>query len=373
MRLTRNNKCLKHWSSNPWTSRLPARYGDMHSHPITLILDFDGTLTKTSTLPLIYEIGHGLNPSCPSWHLISQAYVDDYSDFLKSSYSKRTTLSQELDWLEQQRTTEYRSIARIEATKVFRGITNEIVRAAAGEAVTDGKTEMRRGWEKLVGKVMEGEGKVGIVSVGWSAEFIRACLSASMNHMRAEGPDGNIDMGLNVEFIDVRANTILGGEEGKMDDSSLILTADDKLRVMTDLVGMGHNDKPRSLVVYVGDSTTDLECLLHAEVGICLSGEADTMTGEQKELKETLDRLGIGCRWIGEMNAVDVKLRSTDRFWWAEDFDEICHSPLFGAREYIKDSEQCLKVQLQRSDKFENLNAQLSRVYSSLTIDLRLV
>ncbi|KAL8913556.1 MAG: hypothetical protein Q9171_001639 [Xanthocarpia ochracea] len=351
----------------------------MHSHPIDLILDFDGTLTTTSTLPLIYDIGHGLNPSCPSWHLISQAYVDDYSDFLKSSYSKRTTLSQEIDWLEHRRIIEYRSIARIEATKVFRGITNEIVRAAAEKAVTDGKTEMRRGWEKLVGKVMEGEGKVGIVSVGWSAEFIRGCLSASMNYTRAEGLDGNLEMGLNVEVIDVRANTILGGEEGKMDrywkadDMSLILTADDKLRVMTDLVGTGQNDKPPSLVVYVGDSTTDLECLLHAEVGICLSGEADTMTGEQKELKETLDRLGIGCRWIGEMNAVDVKLRSTDQLWWAEDFDEICHSPLFGAREHIKDSEQCLKVQLHRSDKFENLNAQLSRVYSSLTIDLKLV
>ncbi|KAL8853386.1 MAG: hypothetical protein Q9221_001702 [Calogaya cf. arnoldii] len=321
---------------------------------IYLILDFDGTLTTASTLPLIYDIGHRLNPSCPSWQSISQAYIDDYRDLKSAQIIKPSTLLQELSWLESLRAIEHRSIARVEATKVFRGVTKEIIHSAADKAVRDREIELRPGWEKLVGKVMEGHGKVGVVSVGWSADFIKGCMEASVQRVAAAGQDGNLEKGVDVASIDVRANNVLGGDEGKMDrywkgasvdDRSRILTAADKLRVMTDVVDTEHIDGSRPLVVYVGDSTTDLECFLHADVGICFGGEPATMTGEQRDLEETLNRVGIDRRWLGDMKEADLEvalMQSINRplLWWAKDFDEIRGSPLLNPRNYCKDREK---------------------------------
>ncbi|KAL9041278.1 MAG: hypothetical protein Q9180_001390 [Flavoplaca navasiana] len=319
----------------------------MSSNSVHLVLDFDGTLTTSSTLSLIYDIGHRLNPSCPSWQSISQAYIDDSNRMETTSMVKPTTLLQALQRLESLRAIEYRSIARVEATKVFRGVTKEILHAAAEKMVRDAELEMRDGWQKLVGMVMKGEGKVGVVSVGWSGVFIRSCLHASLDRVRAAERDSDLHNRVNLPLIDVRANNILGGDEGKMDrywraatsdDKSQILTAEDKLRVMKDIVGMDDLEGSRPLVVYVGDSTTDLECLLHADVGICLRDEAASMTWEQRELQEILDQAGIDCRWVGNMDEGDLEmppLRSIDggvyhsQTWWARDFDEICQSLLF--------------------------------------------
>ncbi|KAL8658188.1 MAG: hypothetical protein Q9226_001186 [Calogaya cf. arnoldii] len=317
---------------------------------IHLILDFDGTLTTATTLPLIYDIGHRLNPLCPSWQSISQAYIDDYKNLKSAQMIKPSTLSQELSWLESLRAIEHRSIARVEATKVFRGVTKELIHSAAGKAVKDREIELRPGWEKLVGKVMEGHGKVGVVSVGWSPDFIQGCMEASVQRVGPAGQDGNFEKGVDVASIDVRANNVLGSDEGKLDrywraasvdDRSRILTAADKLRVMTDVVDTEHIDGPRPLVVYVGDSTTDLECLLHADVGICLDGEPAAMTGEQRDLEEALNRVGIDRRWLGDMKEADLEvplMQSINHslLWWAKDFHEIRGSPLFSATNYCK-------------------------------------
>ncbi|KAL8995543.1 MAG: hypothetical protein Q9169_004745 [Polycauliona sp. 2 TL-2023] len=319
---------------------------------IHLVLDFDGTLTTTSTLPLIYNVGHRLNPSCLPWQAISQAYIDDHDALKSALVTKPTSLTQELEWLESLRSIEHRSIARVEATKVFRNITTAIVRAAAEEEVRDRRLAMRVGWERLVAMTIRGEGKVGIVSVGWSADFIRGCLRASLGITRAAERNETLEegrKGADVALIDdVRANDILGGEEGKMDrywdaatrdDRSRILTAQDKLRVMMDMVGTDQIDEPRRPVVYVGDSTTDLECLLHADIGIFVGGSADSMTEEQMELNETLNRISLDRRWIGEMREGDMKVppvRSINTLlWWANDFDEICNSPLLSTGDVL--------------------------------------
>ncbi|KAL8885280.1 MAG: hypothetical protein Q9215_006841 [Flavoplaca cf. flavocitrina] len=319
----------------------------MSSNSIHLVLDFDGTLTTSSSLSLIYDIGHRLNPSCPSWQSISQAYVDDFNSMKTTSMVKPTTLLQALQRLESLRAIEYRSIARVEATKVFRGVNIEILHAAAEKAIRDAELEMRDGWQKLVGMVMKEEGKVGVVSVGWSGDFIRSCLHASLERVRAAEQDSDWANRVDLPLIDVRANNIIGGDEGKMDrywraatsdDKSQILTAEDKLRVMKDILGMDVVEGSHPLVVYVGDSTTDLECLLHADVGICLRDEAASMTWEQRELQEILDQAGIDCRWVGNMDEGDLEmppLRSIDggvyhsQTWWARDFDEISQSLLF--------------------------------------------
>jgi thiamine phosphate phosphatase / amino-HMP aminohydrolase len=69
-------------------------------------------------------------------------------------------------------------------------------------------------------------------------------------------------------------------KEGKMG----ICTGHDKLREMKTVL----EKKPSSesvVTVYVGDSNTDLPCLLHADIGIII--------GEGKSVIETCNRVGI--------------------------------------------------------------------------------
>ncbi|KAL8726749.1 MAG: hypothetical protein Q9181_005943 [Wetmoreana brouardii] len=308
---------------------------------IHLVLDFDGTLTRSCTLPLIYRIGRELNPSSPPWHTISEAYAHDYQSH-ESAYApsalKRTSIREELTWLESLRDVEQKSMERVEATGVFRGVGANDVRKGAEQSVRRGEVLPRKGWARVVEKVVGGKGMVGVVSVGWSAEFIRACLSAAVAQSQI------VMSNMHVGAVDVRANEIVGGETGELDryfeevgrgGEGGVWTARDKRKAMQETaesLGTG-----KSLVVYVGDSTTDFECLLAADVGICVKDE-DEVTGEQKGLEQMLKRIGIRSRWIGDMGPDDMAARPGESdwpgaktLWWTRDFDEICDSPLLSA------------------------------------------
>ncbi|KAI4192899.1 MAG: hypothetical protein LQ346_004098 [Caloplaca aetnensis] len=309
--------------------------------PIHLILDWDGTLTTTSTLPLIARIGYARNPSLPlpSWDTISEAYMTDYRVHA-SAYSPsplhRKAVKQEIAWLESLRDVERKSMERAEAAGLFKGVDREDVRRAAQRAVREGEVLLRKGWSGLVGRVLQEGGKVGVVSVGWSGDFIRGCLRTATEDLEGEEE-------LPVEDIDVRTNEILGGE-GKMsryfeekdrEGSGGIWIAGDKVRVMHELVAT----KPRgpdSVVVYVGDSATDFDCLLAADLGICVRNEGE-MSGEQTELEKTFRRLAIGCERIGQIEPKNLKAdfrpidhSTSKRLWSARNFDEILNSPLYG-------------------------------------------
>ncbi|KAL8901757.1 MAG: hypothetical protein Q9207_005043 [Kuettlingeria erythrocarpa] len=310
--------------------------------PIHLILDWDGTLTTTSTLPLIARIGYARNPSplIPSWDTISEAYMTDYHAHASTyapSATERKTVEQEVAWLESLRDVERKSMERAEAAGLFRGVDSEDVRRAAQRAVREGEVLLRKGWSGLVGRVLREGGKVGVVSVGWSGDFIRGCLKTATEDLE----DGEE---LRVEDIDVGANEIWGREEGKMSryfgekgrgGNGGIWTAGDKKRVLYELVAT----KPRgqdSVVVYVGDSATDFDCLLAADLGICVRNEGE-MSGEQIQLEETSERLAIDCDWIGRMEPDSLQADSktpdhstSKSLWWARNFDDILNSPLYG-------------------------------------------
>jgi len=63
-----------------------------------------------------------------------------------------------------------------------------------------------------------------------------------------------------------------------------ICTGQDKLREMKNILEKKSFSEP-IVTVYVGDSNTDLPCLLHADIGIII--------GDGKSLIETCNRIGI--------------------------------------------------------------------------------
>lgn len=329
---------------------------------LLLFLDWDGTLTPTSTLPLIASIATSPAPH-PTLAALSAAYAHDLTTH-DGTYTPpkrdRTTVPQELAYLDSLRPVERASIERVEAAGLFRGVGTREVDGVAKAVVADGGVRLREGVAELVRKVggRGGGGGVAIVSVAWSRRFIRGVLGGSMRSYDDDDGGGGgwgstTDSGkVLVEgvVVDVRANEIAGDGSGMLDrvfggcscssgGGGGIWTAGDKVRVMNDIVleaenGNGNgNEAMVPKTIYIGDSPTDLACLLQAHVGICIR-DAVSLSAEQRDLQETLQRIGVPCLHIGRFEQrrfeIDEQAQQhfggTMRLWWAGDFEEVWRS-----------------------------------------------
>ena len=177
-----------------------------------------------------------------------------------------------------------------------------------------------------------------IISVGWSEVFIKACLEVAGGEkaMVEEGGEG---------YVAVFANEVDGSGDGSVipgaEGGGLMLTSGDKEWVVRRLEKSYREQWKGSSVavvsVYVGDSVTDLGGLMACDVGVCVRDGENRESGEQRELRETLERIGVEVRWIGEMKAGDLegleKRRGDDEekkvVWWAKGLEEVVESPLY--------------------------------------------
>lgn len=166
-----------------------------------LYLDWDGTITRRDTLSMLAGIGYrnheraGSKPPLPPWSSFSTAWVDDYTaheDAYEPSREARTTASQEFDWLRSLKAIEERSITRVEAAGVFKGLDRQIVDADVDAivkeslwvdgqqlepaAISQSKLTFRAGLYPLMQKIQKQNGKNRIISVNWSSFFISSCL-----------------------------------------------------------------------------------------------------------------------------------------------------------------------------------------------------
>ncbi|KAI1376217.1 hypothetical protein F4677DRAFT_419239 [Hypoxylon crocopeplum] len=166
---------------------------------------------------------------------------------------------------------------------------------------------------------------VSIVSVNWSRTFIRACLQTALE----ETPTSK-----NVaQSIPIFANEICLGNE----ETCGIHTSADKLASFQNICGTDN-----SLTIYVGDTSTDFDFLVTADVGICVRDEP--IGSGQAELKETLERVGIevfrlsATAWQkkGEQgrHKGDNQGQEKKNVWWVIDLMEVVR--------FIEDSKSLL-------------------------------
>ncbi|KAK8216728.1 hypothetical protein M8818_001691 [Zalaria obscura] len=334
--------------------------------PIHLILDWDGTVTRKDTLSLVASIGyrhHGYdmdgrplatsaspNPNPNSsialkpWNHFVNAYIDDYSAH-QSQYIPKTedrkSLQDERAWLASLSPIENRSVQRVAESRLFQGVTAAEVDEVAQQAVTEGQLELRPGWAKLFMGLREGSEKGGerhvlsILSVNWSERFIRSSLRAAAAASEDEATQYGKLLRSYLDNMNIRTNEIAGlerptGSDGRLSTDSVkgVRTSTDKLaqmplhcrkRLDEEYVEAGSSDE--GSVVYVGDSATDLESLLAADVGICMRDEP--MGSGQRELAETLARVGVEVRHVKEAQT-GTRGRVV---WWARDLAEIADCP----------------------------------------------
>ena len=276
----------------------------------------------------------------------------------------RTTFAHEMNWERSLTSVERASIERLERAGSFASV-GSLAQVANGAdcAVARGAVMFRPGWLALMQAALFGPGSITpsgsrpgsaagsrpgtphrpptpfrpgsatVLSVNWSRTWIRGCMAAVADESARVVPRINIE----ANEIDVGAPG-----SGRLDrrwrrENCGLWTGYDKLRALREREGPQRAQPSPPRIVYVGDSPTDLGCLVAADVGICMRGrEGRDEPSEARELKRVLDRIGAAaCLHISafQEDPWDERvLRPRNGalvLYWARDFQEIVDSPLF--------------------------------------------
>ena len=349
--------------------------------PIHLYLDFDSTLTTASTLGILVSNARAFNPRPTAESAISEltaAYTADrraHDTAYPAPQSQRTTLGDELRYEASLQAVERASVERVEKTGAFARVPSAEDMAGLGEmAVREGHVRMREGWEELLHSALDDdEGLPGacvtVLSVSWSRAWIRGCLheaavvaeharnrASALNSSHA----GAFDILRYVDRIKIIANEVdwLEPPGGNLDrrwreEDRGIWTGIDKRQAMREeesVSRLSESNDLRPRTVYVGDSPTDLACLVEADVGICMRGrKGQDAPSEAGDLQQLLARVGVECLHVSDYGHSSRGIQTTNelaitntgevsdgrnetkqaRVWWASDFDEILRSPTF--------------------------------------------
>lgn len=306
----------------------------MAGKPINLVLDWDGTLTKKDTMFALGRMAVLRNerlglPGDPqaAWEKFGKAYMDDYAAY-ESRYEPkarmRTDREAESAWLKSLQEVEVRSAARVQKHDFLRGVKREDINVAARRAVETGKISLRPGWQRLLalcGSADEDHTEtslkccVSILSVNWSEVLIRASLKESAQY--SDTKEIRDRLHASIDALPISSNELASlesvyGSTGRLSQANrpCIRTSYDKL--------MNYKQEADHLNVYVGDSTTDFDALLAADVGICIWD--DPMGSGQRGLADALARVGCEVMHIGQASPHGL---SGGTLLWARDLDEI--------------------------------------------------
>ncbi|KAH7005442.1 HAD-like domain-containing protein [Fusarium venenatum] len=265
-----------------------------------LVFDFDGTITQQDSIGELarsaIEIqrnrkGHDLQAS---WDQVVQAYVADYRHYKENHPSPedtRTCVDQEFDFLSGMKDVEEASLQRIAESHIFEGLDAETLSQAGADAVKAGRIKIRDGFTDIMRFAVDRDWSVSVISVNWSRSFLRGALLPHTLDIIANEPalDGTIT---GPEFFDGR---MTNAREKKEALKHIIKEKDGK-------------------VVYFGDSTTDMECLLAG--GVVISDD------EESSLLKALRRIKVNVPHVSEKREKDGKVK------WARDFREVLDSGL---------------------------------------------
>lgn len=234
--------------------------------PIRLVLDYDGTLTVKDTMAIYGTLPKNNHSTTKlTWDEIVNAYMKDYESYQKQHYPwhnyDRTEYS---SWLASRKQIEHQSAKRVQDAGFFQGVRRKDVEDAVDRAFETGELKLRAGWTDLLEACYHQSGStVEILSVNWSETAIRRSLQVGASRRL----ESNVLNAMPIHANEIEGLDSLEGSSGQVirSDGTDIRTSDDKLRRMK---ACGNNGG--QFTVYIGDSSTDFDCLCEADLGIWL-------------------------------------------------------------------------------------------------------
>lgn len=337
--------------------------------PIDWYLDWDGTITKRDTLDVLVNIAAQQNTDVDVhkvWPELGRQYIEDanklYEEVMKQPPA---TVEDEREFLKVMEAAEKRSIDRVSNSGIFKGLSPQNIIQGALQAVKHENVQIRGGYRQFCdiikartfgvgnspddrnvhakeGDITQRKDLLTIISVNWSARFIEECMKATgvwpnTGEVKPEICANELEHVGSIAVSQRRSHesykTASSDEKPQLKEmpstghivpapglDSRIIFSRDKLDRFSKPQASddGGNPVPK---IYIGDSWTDLECLLAADLGICIRD--DPMTSAQRKLAESFQRLGIQCHRL--LDLLDQPEPITDRWKvvWVQDFWEI--------------------------------------------------
>lgn len=336
------------------------------------IVDWDGTLTQRDTLDAVVNVAHQIKPQAKvleAWKRIVSAYYDDHASTLNTLCPNGTlpsTVLAERSLLRRLEDVERRSLARVAEEGIFKELSTSMMQDGGGRAVRSEVVRIRPGvshFLKHIRKRIDGQDydvdAIDVLSVNWSQHFIMGCLRATLEEVKLQGhvaptedsPSTKMNDSASYgvvgqhwglarseqlralytgypeykakcelfdqsPFVSIYANELVLPNSLSKNLSHQIVSSADKLAYLQNLRLANPYTMHPTPVIYIGDSWTDFEALLAADLGICIRD--DPVGSSQATLKGSFERLGIECPHIME--------REKCGEWgvvWARGFDEI--------------------------------------------------
>ncbi|KAK5681385.1 hypothetical protein LTR17_027462 [Elasticomyces elasticus] len=335
--------------------------------PIHLVLDWDGTMTTNDTMAVLGDLpkstylrkrhespesneknesgrpikrhepmaARGNDPISKAnthpldaypgsqWNDLGTAYMKDYQAHKPTHYPKSDHVDHNayIKWLDSLRPIEYANVeshakAAIETQKVTlrEGCTTLLLMFVPG-----GRTDY----------VPPAGSKVSIISVNWSESFIRWALYHYLDVVLGSSRFNVAERANLLEYIsemEIHTNEIHGldhpqGSSGRL--NGCIRTAGEKLRYLPPARKYCQDEQDLPLVVYVGDSSTDYECIRNADVGIWLHDCRDGSVKDRfRETFQPLDVEGATPSHVSKAKGLD---RCGEETWclWARDLADV--------------------------------------------------
>ncbi|KAF2649602.1 hypothetical protein K491DRAFT_610457 [Lophiostoma macrostomum CBS 122681] len=273
------------------------------------ILDWDGTLTNHDTLGALVNIAKDAKHVVgiqAKWQDLGRAYRQDH-DAATTARDLPATLLDERQLLRRLGEVEQKSVDRVVASGIFEGLRSGELQHGAVRAIASQDVQLRRGCLDFLSSIYSridaqdtDLDAVDVLSVNWSQQFIAMCLNAS-----------NSALTPNPQF-DLRDTVNNHAKSGR----PRLVSSDDKLYYLQRLRRTNPYTMKPIPIVYIGDGWMDLECLLAADLGICIR---DTpMTSSQQQLEGSLSRLNIHCPHVNDWDECDEWAIA-----WAQDFSEV--------------------------------------------------
>lgn len=224
------------------------------------------------------------------------------------------TVAEERKLLKGLESVEQTSLDRVSESGIFAGLTRKLIDKGAKNVIASQQVELRKNFPQFLQHTQRrSQDQIHLLSVNWSRRFIDSCLRAAGAHVEERSIYAN-------ELDGIKADLPSTGRISPDGDADIkIISSSEKLEYMVRLrkedVGSSRDPGPRP-IVYVGDSWTDIECLLEADLGICVRD--DPMGSSQTKLAERLQDLGIDCPHLQDWRNADEW-----KVVWARDFTEI--------------------------------------------------
>lgn len=294
-----------------------------------MVFDFDGTITQKDTINNLADAaikwhrsseGIGKDPT-ETWHGILDGYVKDSASYVKSQppEEERTILEQEISFLRGRVGVESASTKLVEHSGIFSGFVDggqQRLRNAGKKDRESGRTVLRNGFTEFIDTLRNGlpasaRCRWHVVSVNWSGDYISGVLEPWVLGDDPPTIVANEIVEHETEPHMVRIGCFSSPNHG----ISHLATSADKLGATRHL--LREQGGSPTMTLYLGDSTTDLECLVeYGGIIMCDNGDGS--------LLRTLRRLAYVVPHVSKWRA--------EHLCWARNFREIMQSGYISKR-----------------------------------------